>query len=374
MDTPHGSVAFVPHDLPAVTPLTPQIIRANDMALVALGQLGAIVPFLPNPELITAPFMRREAVLSSRIEGTNTEIEGLYLFETEERESPGALEDNPERQDAREVLNYVRALEFGIERLPKIPICNRLLKEMHEKLMERVASSRGKNKRPGQFRNVQAYIGEDILTARYVAPPEGVVDVAMAQFEGDLNRKNERIPALVKIAMLHYQFEAIHPFADGNGRLGRLLIALLLCSTGILPGPLLYISAYFERNRSQYYELLWRVSRCGAWTDWITFFLEGVSTEASDAVKRAKELCALREAYRLLPQTRRASAKTLELIDMLFNWPYVTVNRAAQGLKMSYPGAQKHVDNLVALGILKPIGQRVRNRLYYAREIVSIAH
>jgi Fic family protein len=362
----------VPDDLPAIMAGTPQIVRANDMALVALGQLSAIIPFLPNPDLITTPFIRREAVLSSRIEGTNTEIEGLYLFEMEEGEAGVAQKNSPSRQDAQEVLNYVRALEYGLEQLPKIPICNRLIKEMHRTLMEGAASWRGKYRSPGEFRDTQAYIGEDILTARFVAPPEGFVEPAMRQFEKDINRKNEAIPALIKIAMLHYQFEAIHPFADGNGRLGRLLIALLLCSTGILPGPLLYISAFFERNRAKYYELLWRVSRRGAWTDWIEFFLEGVSTEAYDAVRRAKELCALREQYRSSVQAKHSSAKSLALIDMLFRWPYVTVPQASQELGMSYPGAKKQVEALVSLGILKRLGIRLRNKLYHAQGITQI--
>jgi Fic family protein len=367
-----GYVAFVPDDLPAAMELTPRIVKANDMALVALGQLSAIVPFLPNPELITAPFMRREAVLSSRIEGTNTEIEGLYLFETEEREAVGKLKDSPARQDAREVANYVRALEHGIDSLARLPICNRVLMEMHEKLLDRVASSRGKHKQPGQFRTVQAYIGEDISTARYVPPPERFVIAAMQQFEKDINRQNEQIPALIKIAMLHYQFEAIHPFADGNGRLGRLLIAMLLCSMEILPEPLLYISAFFERNRSRYYDLLSQISRSGAWAEWIAFFLEGVTSEATDAARRAKELCALREQYRALLQTRRSSVKALELIDVLFKWPFTTIARSARTLGMSYPGAQKHVEDLVSLRILKPVGSMMRNKLYHADGITAI--
>jgi len=212
VNTPFGCSAFVPDKLPARLEFSRSIERANESALLALGELRAIIPGLPNPNLLTQPFMRREAVLSSKIEGTRTELEQLYLFETEEKTGSNLV---GEADDAREVHNYVRALEHGLERLSHMPVCNRLIKEMHGILLEGVSDARGQYKSPGEFRHAQAYVGSsDIRSARYVAPPATSVETLMGQLERFINDDKVRLPTLVKAAVIHYQFEAIHPFAD----------------------------------------------------------------------------------------------------------------------------------------------------------------
>ncbi|HEX6984350.1 MAG TPA: Fic family protein [Planctomycetaceae bacterium] len=343
--------------------------EAGERALLALGELRAIIPSLPNPRLITEPFLRREAVLSSRIEGTHTELEGLYLYEAARSDQPDMTEDE---KDAREVSNYVVALHYGIARLQELPICNRLLKEMHERLLANVADDRGRYKGPGKFRQAQAYIGsQDILAARYVAPPPEEVDRLMGELERYVNAEST-LPTLIRIALVHYQFEAIHPFADGNGRVGRLLISLMLAATGLLPQPLLYLSAYFERNKTEYVQRMWEISRSGAWEPWLAFFLRGVDVEAQDATGRARSLLALREQYRNRLQSDKAASSLLTLIDRLFEWPVLSVNDARDRLGMSYEGARKNVDKLVEHGILVEVTGNYRNRLYLARPITAL--
>jgi Fic family protein len=359
--------AFVPKPLPPALEITPEIQAANEAAILALGELRAVVPSLPNLELITIPFLRREAVLSSRIEGTQTEIEQLYLFEAKAPQN----DESDAAQDAQEVSNYVHALQYGLEMLVTMPICNRLLKDMHAILMRGV---RGQDKRPGEFRDVQNFIGSgpNIRNARYVPPPVEFMRPAINTLEKYIN-KNEELPTLLRIAMIHYQFEAIHPFADGNGRLGRLLITMLLASSGMLPDPLLYLSAYFERNRDDYYDLMWQVSRRGAWVEWILFCLNGVQLEAQDAIRRARHLLALRESLREQFQDKGGSTSLLALVDFLFRRPVVGVNAAqkAMGLR-SYRGALKNVDKLESEGVLVEITGQARNKVYVASQIMDI--
>jgi Fic family protein len=360
-------VAFVPNALPPNLRMTPAIRELHDEALLALGGLREIIPFLPNPQLITAPFQRREAVLSSKIEGTRTNLEELYVFEIEGLPNRGA--ESAQAQDAQEVHNYVRALEYGLAKLPRLPVCGRLLREMHAVLME---GTRGAFLRPGQFRSGQAYIGSgDILSARYVAPPANELEPLFRDFEEFVIAGGKDLPSLVWVALIHYQFEAIHPFTDGNGRIGRLLILLLLASRGILTEPLLYLSAYFERNRRAYYDHLSRITHSGAWEDWLLFFLEGVRHESVDAARRAREVLRLREKYRAELQARRG--KVFELVDALFRFPATTV-RAAQkllGLK-TYHGAQKNIELLIAHGILSPGEVSGKTQIYVAKPIIEI--
>lgn len=370
VSTPFGCSAFVPEKPPARLELSLACQRANEDALLALGELRAIIPGLPNPDLLTQPFMRREAVLSSKIEGTRTELEQLYLFESAEKAGNNLIE---EPADAREVYNYVRALEHGLERLSAMPVCNRLLKEMHGILLEGVSDARGQQKSPGEFRRAQAYVGSsDIQAARYVAPPAASLETLMGQLERFINDEATRLPTLVKAAIIHYQFEAIHPFADGNGRVGRLLTSLLLSAWKILAEPLLYLSAYFERNKTDYVNHLWEVSRDGRWEEWVLFFLQGVATEAADATNRAKQLLSLREEYRAKLQRAKGTANLLELADRLFEWPVTDITGAARSLGMTFKGAQKNVDKLVAYGILEELPKRSRNRIYLAKQIIQL--
>jgi len=355
--------------LPPGLNLGHDIQDANEAALLALGELRAIIPSLPNPRLITNPFLRREAILSSRIEGTQVELEQLYLVESAKQ--PPSNKESDKKRDAREVINYVRALEYGLQQIGKLPICNRLLKEVHKRLMLGV---RGKHKMPGQFRNMQNFIGRSdrITDAKFVPPPADHVERCMYDLEKYTNNvANDNLPMLVRIALVHYQFEAIHPFADGNGRLGRLLISLLLCEREILPEPLLYLSAYFERYRDRYVARLWEVSHQGAWTDWILFFLNGVQHEAIDAGRRARRILDLREQYREALQ-KKGSTAGLTLVDVLFDTPWITVRGAAKLLHMTYNGAKNNIDKLQKEGIIAEGPRLGRNRIFIAKTILNV--
>jgi Fic family protein len=354
------AVAFIPDPLPPALTMDADIQRLNEMALLALGGLDAIIPSLPNPELVTSPFLRKEAVLSSKIEGTRTTLEQLYLFEA-------ASGDEDDAQDAREVHNYLVAAKYAFSQLDQIPICNRLLKNTHEKLMANAPSHW-----PGRFRPTQAYVGSgDLHSARYVAPPCDKLIELMDSLERYINSPRSELPRLVQVAIVHYQFEAIHPFGDGNGRMGRLLISLLLRAFDILQEPLLYLSAYFERNREQYVSHLWNVSRSGAWRDWILFFLQGVITEANDARMRTRELIKLREEYRAKYLETRGQLP--RLVEHLFMFPVVSVTAAQKALGLStYRGTRQLIGKLEEAGFVEQVGSRKREKIFVARPILEI--
>lgn len=355
--------AFVPNPLPPALSL--DLPTANRLAEAnrALGELNGIGQMLPNPHLLIGPFLRREAVASSRIEGTVTTLQQLLLFEA----NPSPQLPTP---DDREVINYVHAMEHGLVRLDTLPVCLRLIRELHARLLRGV---RGEVNKPGQFREIQNFIGRrpHIAEAIYVPPPPAAMHPALHDFEGFLHQPNP-IPFLIQLALIHYQFEAIHPFEDGNGRVGRLLIVLLLCERGYLERPLLYLSAYLEKCRGEYMDCLLRVSQQGAWADWIDFFLEGVAEQSRDAVRRTRQLLALWQDYRDRMQTARASALTLQLVDLLFAAPAVAAPYVQQQLGISQASARGIIDRLQRAGILhETTGQR-RNRVYLAREIFTL--
>lgn len=358
-----GIDACVPRDLPASLIYDAPFVAGLSAADRALGQLAGIARTLPNPMLLIRSFINREAVLSSRIEGTKTSLAQLFLFEV----TPSLEEDVP---DVREVANYVRALEYGLKRLRQIPLTLNVIRELHGILMEGV---RGADRHPGEFRRCQNWIGpgHDIHDATYVPPPHGHLQRALDAFERFVNMPTE-FPLLVRLAMIHYQFEAIHPFEDGNGRLGRLLIPLLLDSERALPHPVLYLSAYFERYRREYNGHLLSVSQRGTWGEWVQFFLRGVADQSIDAVERARQLVALREHWAAKCQTARASALLLKLVDGLFHNPFVNLSRAVEFLKVRPQSAQNNIDQLVKQGILTEITGQRRNRVYAAREILLI--
>ena len=370
VSTTGGALAFVPNPLPPVVAVSHEMQAVSEEAVLALGELRAIVPSLPNPELITTPFLRREAVLSSRIEGTHTEIQELYLFEINEPKHSLGQVEGEELQDAREVANYVKALEYGLEQFEKIPICHRLLKDMHRMLMREV---RGVDKTPGEYRKCQNFVGRgrDILQARFVPPPKAEMEAAMDELEKYINVGKD-FPSLVRIATIHYQFETIHPFGDGNGRIGRLLISLLLAAYRLLPEPLLYLSAYFERNRDEYNDCLLRVSQKGDWHKWILFFLDGVKTEAGDAIRRARKLLKMREDLRLEVQRGGATGNLLTLIDLLFQTPAISIPIARDKLGLSYRGAQLNVRKLEQMKFLSEATGFERNKIYVAKPILDI--
>ena len=358
-----GVETCIPGDLPPDLHFDGPLIGALSTADRALGQLAGITRALPNPRLLIRSFIRREAVLSSRIEGTRASLSDLYLFEM-----------NPEQEplvpDVREVSNYVRALDHGIERLRYAPFSLAIVRELHAILLDRV---RGSDKSPGAFRRRQNFISptERIQDATYVPPPNEHVLERMEKLEAFANSLSD-LPLLVRLALIHYQFEAIHPFEDGNGRVGRLLISLLLERERALPHPVLYLSAFFEKHRRAYYNLLLRVSQAGDWNAWIAFFLRGVADQSVDAVERSQSLFALRERWAGLCQKARTSALLLKLIDMLFVSPYVDASHAAHELDVRHQSAQNNIDQLVAVGILDEITGQRRNRVYAAREIVRI--
>ncbi|AFY67933.1 Fic family protein [Geitlerinema sp. PCC 7407] len=362
--------AFVPNPLPPNTQLDNIIWRSLSEADRALGELAGLGRTMPNPNLLIRPFIRREAVLSSKIEGTQTEIANLYAYENGQLSLPG-LSPQPPEADMQEVLNYVNALEYGIERLATLPICKRFLCELHEKLLKGV---RGENRAPGQFRQSQNWIGSSsacIQDARFVPPPVPDMSACLNAFETYVNGKCD-FPPLIRIGLIHYQFESIHPFSDGNGRIGRLLISLLLLNWNLLPIPLLYLSAFFERNRRQYYDLMLDVSKKGNWSDWLSFFLQGVTEQSRDALIRAKKLQDLQIEWRDRLSQARTSALLPRLSDSLFESPLITIPQAQKLLEVTYKSAQLNVEKLVQAGILEQIDDFSYNRVFVAPEILRI--
>jgi Fic family protein len=338
-----GRLAFVPDPLPRSVPLPPAVVSQLDKASLAVGTLAGVGETLAHPHLLIMPFLRREAVLSSRIEGTQASISDVFIYEVSGERGGTA--------DTKEVVNYVHALNYGLELVQKLPICTRLTNEVHARLMEGV---RGEEKAPGRLREFQNWIGSGgtlIGDARYIPPPPELVPELMSDWEKFANG-TEEMPPLVRCALMHYQFEAIHPYLDGNGRIGRLLIILFLCQKQVLPTPLLYLSAYFEKNRDEYIEQLYRVSVTGQWESWILFFLRGVEEQARDALARSRRVRQLHEKYRDVLQTKKESANAFRLLDSLFENPYTTAPLTTQTLGVSPWGAQGILRRLEAAGIL----------------------
>jgi len=366
--TPEGYWAFVPDPLPPEISWSPALAAALSAADRAVGELAGLGRVVPEPYLLMGPFVRREAVLSSRIEGTRASLTDVYAWEAVQLK----LWNDRDAEDVREVFNYVRALEHGLRRLADLPVSLRLLRELHAILLEGV---RGSSRAAGEFRKGQNWIGPPGCTpqeAAYVPPPANELPAALDAFEKYLHQESA-LPPLVRLALIHYQFEAIHPFFDGNGRLGRMLVVLLLCSWGLLPQPLLYLSAFFEAHRREYYDRLLEVSTRGAWQEWLLFFLRGVENQARDAARRAARLLELRRSYRERFQKPRASAALPGLVDLLFECPVITVPQAARRLGVTYAAAARHVENLVRSGVLREAGGkgRRRNRVFIAEEVLA---
>ena len=360
--TAQGYHAFVPSPLPPKFTWTPSAVSLLSRADRALGELAGIGRALPNPHLLILPFARREAVLSSRIEGTQASLSDLYAYEA--APSPDVI------GDVREVLNYVRALEFGLSRLKDLPMSLRFIREIHERLM---CGVRGEQSTPGEFRHSQNWIGPPgclLNDATYVPPPVEEMRACLDAFERFLHAEYD-IPPLVQLALLHYQFEAIHPFIDGNGRVGRLIVVMLLCLWDLLPQPLLYLSAYFEANGQQYYDMLLSVSQQGTWREWVLFFLEGVESQACDAIRRSHRIQDLRREYRKRFQAMRSSTKLLQVVDLLFGAPVLSVNQVKDAVGVSFPSANRYIKQLEDAGIIHEITGQSRNRLYRAEEILS---
>lgn len=363
---PEGHLAFVPDPLPPDLELTPATINLLADAERAVGELNGIGRRgLPNPHLLIQPFLHEEAVRSSRIEGTTATLQDLLSFEA----TPNIA---PERSDVREVANYVAAMELGLSLLEKMPICLRLIREVHARLMQDV---RGHNQRPGEFRHIPVQIGRHGVTpatATFVPPPVKEMHEALNSLERYVGAQETEWPFLVQLALVHYQFEAIHPFTDGNGRVGRLLIALQLRDREYLAQPLLYLSAYFERHRDAYYDHLLGVSRNGRWQSWIEFFLRGVAEQAREAVERSDQLIRLREDYQSWARTESRSGNLARLIDFLFERPLITIANVQDHLAVTRRAADQLVQRLVAHGVLFEVTGQRRNRHFAARAIFAI--
>jgi Fic family protein len=362
--TPLDYWAFIPNPLPPQIELSWNLVKQLSEADRALSELAGTARTLPNPHLLIGPFIRREAVLSSRIEGTQASLSDLLFFE-----ASGSVD--PKAPDVQEVANYVKAMEYGLARLKKFPLSLRFIRELHERLMHGV---RGEQLTPGEFRRSQNWIGPHgctLMEATYVPPPVHEIEEALGRFENYLHAPSE-FPLLIRLAGIHYQFEAIHPFLDGNGRIGRLLMPLLLCKEGALSEPLLYLSAFFERNRNEYYRLLLAASQAGSWADWISFFLRGVADQSRDAVARSARLLKLWQTYREEFQSARSSALQLRLVDELFAYPAITATGAAKFLNVTHRSAQLNIDKLIRKGILKEATGRQRNRVFVASDIIKI--
>lgn len=360
--TRNGYWAFIPAPLPPDMDWTPTLITALSDAERELARLTTLAGNFPFPRLLIQPFMRQEAVLSSRIEGTRASLVDLYNYESAQL---SFLEPD---DDVREVHNYVLALDYGLTRLETLPVSLRLIRELHAKLLEDV---RGGQLTPGKFRKTQNWIGpagSTIDTATYVPPPVDEMHAALGTMEKFIHADTQ-LPALVRAGLIHYQFEAIHPFLDGNGRVGRLLMVLLLREWQILPQPILNLSAYFERYRQEYYDHLLAVSQRGKWEEWLRFFLRGVTAQAQDSASRMTRLQGIRTKYEALVQADRNASRMAAVIDFIFSRPILTLRQLETALDMPYMAAKRYVDKLVAADVLKETTGYARNRVFMAHEV-----
>ncbi len=360
--------AFVPAPLPPVPPLDLAAGRqqALEAAVLAIGRLDGVSALLPDTALFLYSYVRKEAVLSSQIEGTQSSLSDLLLFELEEL--PGAPVT-----DVVEVSDYVAALDHGLARLRAgFPLSNRLIREVHGVLLSR---GRGSSSAPGEFRRTQNWIGGTRPgNARFVPPPHTAVEDCMADLERFLHADDDGLPTLVRAGLAHVQFETIHPFLDGNGRVGRLLITLMLCRAEVLHQPLLYLSLYLKRHRATYYDLLDRVRREGDWEAWLDFFLEGVRVTADGAVATARRLAGMfqDDRRRIEPMGRRAGS-ALRVHEALKARPLLTLTFLAESTGLSFPAAASAMDLLVELGIARELTGKRRNRLFaYDRYLATL--
>ncbi len=361
--------AFLPNPLPPeITPswkLTSLISEADR----AVSELAGVGRTIPDPAILIEPFMRREAVLSSRIEGTHTGLEELYSYESG-YSIPG-FEINPRSKlENQEVFNYVTAMRAGLEWIKQKPINLDLLRQMNRLLLYGV---RGDSHSIGKFRDIQNFIGRtnDPEDAIFIPPPVEDLSRLLREFEKYLKTGNQ-YPPLIRIGLLHYQFETIHPFIDGNGRVGRLLIALLLVAWGLLPSPLLYLSAYFEKDRDKYYQGLLNVSQKGTWEEWLIYFLTAVITQSNDAVSRSRRLIDLREVWRKKLNQFKSTSDLFQIVDHLFEKPYLSIKDVERMLKVTNRSAAQDVAKLQKIGILSLTEDKKWGRVFEAKDILEI--
>lgn len=365
---PAGYRAFLPSPLPPTPPVTftGDLQHLLSQADRALGRLDGSVLTLPNPDLFVFGYVRKEAVLSSQIEGTQSSLQDLIAAEAQ-------LLDASTPRDVDEVVNYVRAMNHGLARLPELPVSVRLIREIHAELMRGV---RGSTLQPGELRTTQNWIGPagaGVTTATFVPPPHEAVPGALGQLESFLHA-GDQLPPLVKIALAHVQFETIHPFLDGNGRVGRLLITFLLTERGILHKPVLYLSHYFKQHRQAYYDHLQAIRDRGEWEAWIAFFLRGVIEVAAEAAETARRILQLREAHRraITDNFGRAAGNGHKVLESLFDRPIVTVNMVEKMTGTTYQAANNLVTRLVAIGVLTEMTGNARNRRFLYAPYIAL--
>ena len=361
--TQHGHEqvrAFVPYPLPPEPPLALDgaLQQSLEAATLALGRLDGVKSLLPDPALFTYFYVRKEAALSSQIEGTQSSLSDLLLFEMDDAPAAPLV-------DVVEVSNHVAALDHGLRRLRQddFPLCNRLLREIHEKLL---SSGRGSDKNPGEFRRSQNWIGGSRPgNARFVPPPHAEVQDCMAALERFLHARDDGLPLLIRAALAHVQFETIHPFLDGNGHVGRLLITLLLCESGVLSEPLLYLSLYLKQNRDRYYELLGEVRLSGDWEAWLDFFLQGVRETAENAVATANELLQLFATDRACIEVKgRNASSILRVHEALKKRLIISITEASNSAGLNFATVARGFKTLVEMGIAREYTGKQRNRLY----------
>jgi len=364
--TLNGYLAFVPAPLPPDMKWSDELLSALSKADRSLVRLAEVGNSFPVPHVVVRPFIRKEAVFSSLIEGTRTSFQQLLSYEAGQMSLFGDMEDT------KEVHNYVRALDYGLERLETLPLSIRLIREIHAILMKGV---RGESMTPGEVRRSQNWIGrpgETLKQARYVPPPPNEMHNCLSDLEGFIHADSE-LPPLLRIGMIHYQFESIHPFLDGNGRVGRLMITFLLVAWELLSQPLLCLSNFIETNRQEYYDRLLAVSQKGDWEAWLLFFLDGVHSQADDAIKRIVSLEKLRNTYSEQFAQDRSRSKLEVLVDYLISSPITSITQAQKSLNIgSFNAIKRNIDKLEALGIVHEVTGNKRNRLYYADEILKI--
>ena len=357
-----GYSAFIPNPLPPEIKWTTRLSHALSDADRLIGKLAGEGKRLPNPHLLMRPFIKREAVLSSRIEGIQATLGELLA-----KEAGIHVKRSPD--DLREVANYVVALEYGIQRLKSLPLSLRLIRELHEYPMNGV---RGDQATPGEFRRTQNWIGKPgslLVNASYVPPPPHELMNCLGEFEKFLHDKT--LPPLVQTALLHYQFEAIHPFLDGNGRVGRLLITLFLVERGVLSTPLLYLSAFFEATRRDYYDRLTGIHEFAEWEDWLEYFFNGVARQSEDALSRAERINEKLLGWKKLIGDTSSKTPSL-LLDLIAANPFITVKGTAEKLKVAFTTAQRAIDKLEKLKILEKEGEAKRDRVYCAKDLLNI--
>lgn len=354
---------FIPMELPPCWEFPNRLWPLLADAKEAIGTLDGIARTLPNPDLLVRPLQNREAITSSSIEGTYVTAEQLLLYGLDPK-TP--VSDAGSLADENEVHNYRAALTVGCELLDDSPILNKHLLAMHERLMFGV---RGARKAPGEFRRIQVQIG---ATGRYVPPPPSDLPRLMGNLERYINELDERFDPLVASFIAHYQFEAIHPFCDGNGRVGRLLLALMIYKAMHHTLPLLYLSAFFERNRREYMDRLFRISTHGDWEGWVEFCLTGSVWQARDAIRRCEQLNELRERY-YEQVAVKGSARSHQLVTWLFESPLLTIPAVQQKLTVTYPTAKSDLNRLVEIGILREVAGS-RPKTFYAHEVFHVAY